>query len=388
VLITEIQMQMPAAFLTDSSAASLICAAPEAIAFSADSAVSEAPPATGHGQPAELSGPKQVPLPSLPTDSEQDINNKHTRLQKNIKKLRSGLLKKETILTNAKAAASVLDLEALAQFNDKARELSLKRLKMVKSLHGASRLRRPQIKRKIQACNPTLEASLAISHRCGKGEYYARFLRSMATHVLTHGVLPERDQGKGAHHESLLLVPAVSEALQEWVKGTLAVEEGGFVGRVILHPIPFNVSDPPQMRPAKMRRYVNDFLLPELKIEETISESTAMRWLKRMGFRLARVQKGVYVDGHERPDVVESRDKLIEYLWLHVFPSVSLSLIRSLSLRFFRFCYKYEEKKPEEETDKGGEPLKEIAPQLQPGEKIHYVLTHDECCVHANDQVN
>ena len=71
-----------------------------------------------------------------------------------------------------------------------------------------------------------------------------------------------------------------------------------------------------------MRRYINEFLLPELKIEETISESTAVRWLKRMGFRLARVQKGVYVDGHERPDVVESRKKFIDYIWLKILPWV------------------------------------------------------------------
>ncbi|KAJ7200169.1 hypothetical protein GGX14DRAFT_400853 [Mycena pura] len=104
---------------------------------------------------------------------------------------------------------------------------------MIKRLRGASRVRQRQIREKILACRPSREASdsEAIAHRCGKGKYYARLLRSMAIHVLTHGVLPEKDQGKGAHHESLLLVPAVSEALQEWVKGPLAVEKGGFVGR-------------------------------------------------------------------------------------------------------------------------------------------------------------
>ncbi|KAJ7671723.1 hypothetical protein B0H17DRAFT_1141494 [Mycena rosella] len=108
-----------------------------------------------------------------------------------------------------------------------------------------------------------------------------------------------------------------------------------------------------QMRPAKMRRYVNDFLLPELKIDKTICESTAVQWLKKMGFALCRVQKGVYVDGHERKDVVESREK---------------------------FCYQYE--------GEPGETLTEIAPVLQDGEKVHYPIAHDECCVHANDQAN
>ena len=57
-----------------------------------------------------------------------------------------------------------------------------------------------------------------------------------------------------------------------------------------------------------------------LKIETTISESTAVRWLKKLGFSMCRVQKGVYVDGHEREDVVAARNNLITYLNTHVLP--------------------------------------------------------------------
>lgn len=61
------------------------------------------------------------------------------------------------------------------------------------------------------------------------------------------------------------------------------------------------------MRPHKLCRYVNKFLLPSLRLEDSISEATAVRWLMKLGFKLSRVQKGVYVDGHEQPDVVEAR---------------------------------------------------------------------------------
>jgi hypothetical protein len=54
----------------------------------------------------------------------------------------------------------------------------------------------------------------------------------MAAQLLSDGTLPEKHQGVGAHHESLLDKPAICEALREWVKGTLEVEEGGFIGRV------------------------------------------------------------------------------------------------------------------------------------------------------------
>lgn len=74
------------------------------------------------------------------------------------------------------------------------------------------------------------------------------------------------------------------------------------------------------MRPTKLRTYVNKFLFPSLEIEDTISESTAVRWLKKMGFRLSRVQKGVYVDGHERADVVESRQQFVDYMFSNVIP--------------------------------------------------------------------
>lgn len=39
----------------------------------------------------------------------------------------------------------------------------------------------------------------------------------------------------------------------------------------------------------------------------TISLATARRWMKRMGMRWTKTPKGQYVDGHERPDVVEYR---------------------------------------------------------------------------------
>lgn len=65
---------------------------------------------------------------------------------------------------------------------------------------------------------------------------------------------------------------------------------------------------------------MNGFLLPDLSIEETISESTASRWMKKLGFRLVRVCKGVYVDGHERPAVVKARREFIDYLYTHVLP--------------------------------------------------------------------
>ena len=75
-----------------------------------------------------------------------------------------------------------------------------------------------------------------------------------------------------------------------------------------------------QIRPIKLCRYVNHFLFPSLGIESEISESTAVRWFKKLGFGLRKVSKGIYVDGHEREDVVQAHHDFIEYMYTEVFP--------------------------------------------------------------------
>ena len=54
-------------------------------------------------------------------------------------------------------------------------------------------------------------------------------------------------------------------------------------------------------------KQVNDHILPSLGLDsggQKISEDTACRWLAKLGYELKEVKKGIYVDGHEREDVV------------------------------------------------------------------------------------
>ena len=74
------------------------------------------------------------------------------------------------------------------------------------------------------------------------------------------------------------------------------------------------------MRPSKLRKYVNEHLLPKHGFEGSICERTAARWLKKLGFRVCVVQKGVYVDGHEREEVVAARKRYIDFMEKEVFP--------------------------------------------------------------------
>ena len=51
-------------------------------------------------------------------------------------------------------------------------------------------------------------------------------------------------------------------------------------------------------------------VLGRLKRTKTISLATAQRWVVRMGYRWKKNHRGQYVDGHERTDVVEYRQKI------------------------------------------------------------------------------
>jgi hypothetical protein len=74
--------------------------------------------------------------------------------------------------------------------------------------------------------------------------------------------------------------------------------------------------------------------------------------LARLGFTLADEQKGVYIDGHERPDVVDYRTDIF-------LPEME---------RLGRLCTQYEEVK-------GAWVATE--PTLEPGEKRHVIYFHD-----------
>ena len=66
--------------------------------------------------------------------------------------------------------------------------------------------------------------------------------------------------------------------------------------------------------PKFLCKQVNEVILPTLgltKKNASICECTAINWLKKLGYERKDVKKGIYVDGHERPDVVEYREMFL-----------------------------------------------------------------------------
>jgi len=66
--------------------------------------------------------------------------------------------------------------------------------------------------------------------------------------------------------------------------------------------------------PRELCQHVNQVILPALEFSGkngSINERTAVNWLKKLGYKCMEVSKGIYYDGHERPDVVEARKKFL-----------------------------------------------------------------------------
>ena len=70
---------------------------------------------------------------------------------------------------------------------------------------------------------------------------------------------------------------------------------------------------------------MNETLLPNSTLEpgfpRKIGLETARKWLHHLGFEVLTANKGIFIDGHERDDVVESRKlflhKMVKLGFLH-----------------------------------------------------------------------
>ncbi|KAF7295664.1 hypothetical protein MIND_01106600 [Mycena indigotica] len=56
--------------------------------------------------------------------------------------------------------------------------------------------------------------------------------------------------------------------------------------------------------------------LARLRVKRNISVCTAQRWMKKMGYRWKKEPKGMYLDGHERADVVDYRKNVFLPRWM------------------------------------------------------------------------
>jgi hypothetical protein len=172
----------------------------------------------------------------------------------------------------------------------------------------------------------------------GPSEHFARRIRALARHYQIFEQLPKEKRGGIKNSRSVMKNETVLRASCAW----LLQQKKGSVS------------------PGKFQKGINEVILPSLNIfpSKPLCERTARRWLIKLGWQRTKIKKGVYVDGHERPDVVSYRQNTF-------LPKM---------LEYERRMVKYEQV-----DDK----LQRIVPTLGAGERELIPEFHDESSFHA-----
>lgn len=189
--------------------------------------------------------------------------------QPDILELVDKCLKQAKALKSTRMVNMIMQLTAVAQFV---------KLRKKYCCHGRSK-------------TPSVSASLAIAQRMGKGPYFTRQIRKNEHHLLRfHQLPPHKD---GAYHGQATLLD--NESVVHAVHRYLAAKALGTITTLDLC------------------HHVNKVILPGLDLAGNckISERTAHNWLKKLGYQCKDVQKGLYIDGHERPDVIKAREEFL-----------------------------------------------------------------------------
>jgi hypothetical protein len=141
-----------------------------------------------------------------------------------------------------------------------------------------------------------IAASENVARTAGRKRTYARSIRSWCQKFLDNGAIPRNAYGT-------------------WSASILHTEEDlklQIVGHLQSLGKYFSAAD--------LLAYINEAeMLERLERQRGFSLRTAQRWLKFLSFRWQAEQRGMYVDGHERADVVQYRQGVFvpTYFRLH-----------------------------------------------------------------------
>src|SRR6266496_2947668 len=170
-----------------------------------------------------------------------------------------------------------------------------------------------------------------------KGSYKAKQIRIWAKSWLEHRILPKSLQGC---HQKIKSIINDEDAIEQSL--LFIREKGG------------------KTTPKEYQTFVKEELFSHLGIEESkksISIKTSCVLLKKLGLVPQSRKKGIYFDGHEREDVIEYRKEFLDKM-----------------LIWEKFMPTFE-----------GENMEQKDPILLLNEKLHILITHDECLFYAND---
>ncbi|KAJ7637857.1 hypothetical protein B0H17DRAFT_1277772 [Mycena rosella] len=127
--------------------------------------------------------------------------------------------------------------------------------------------------------------------------------------------LPESDRGRHAKTWSLLNDPEIKEELtaylrsNKWSMNPEKLVEYSKAKLVTDEMKQFIQNAVNKEMPRGLKKYLEVELFPRIgyKVVRGISLTTARQWLHDQGFEYTEVKKGLFYDGHERPDNVDYR---------------------------------------------------------------------------------
>ena len=165
-----------------------------------------------------------------------------------------------------------------------------------------------------------LKASQTVADLLNRGIWFARCVRSWAKAFIEYGDVPESNHGKHLRGSSILddedVQLKVTSYLQQHKFDITVHNFCDYISNEILPSV--GIEEKTKIRYLfyniciyRLLSFINILL----KIFTFYSKSTAIRWLKKMGFVFSQYTKGMYIDGHERDDVVTYRKEFLEIMF-------------------------------------------------------------------------
>jgi hypothetical protein len=198
--------------------------------------------------------------------------------------------------------------------------LASKKTKLVSGPHGLQAHRTIAIEIHLRLVLKSGRSFIRASEHAAEASGFAekwggRQLHSWTRQWLKKRELPKSERGHHAKIASLLCNPVIAADLRAYVrsnKWSMNPEKLAKFTRNELLPSAtqqYAKEVTQHEMPHGLKRYLELEIFPRIhmKVHKGVSLSTTRRWLHREGFRFLPHKKGLYFDGHDRPDVVEYR---------------------------------------------------------------------------------
>lgn len=214
-----------------------------------------------------------------------------------------------------------------------------------------------------------IDLATLAANAFGKGRYFAKKIISWENTWRTVGVIPEGKRGCHTKSHSWFNDEEVQLAVREYLNGPEAAKGKGITGYRIAQVVGDHLdSERAKTIVHEAIKDSNTKLPTSESCSRRIKARTARRWLQWMGLSHHRLTKAVYVDGHERPDVVEYWNKSFIPKWLEY--------------RKRRVIFKED---GTWELPKECDLLVDGELRMRDGTRPLVLVTHDESTVNAND---